>query len=66
MLKELLYTGNTRERKYSQNKYKVNSNSVIYNTDYLKCKWIKYFSQKTKPEWIKNQDSLPTRDPLQK
>ena len=41
VLKELLKTGNTRERKYLQNQTtnnKVNSSRLIHIHNYLKCK----------------------------
>ena len=50
MLKELLYTGSTKERKALQNQIqnnKVNGNRIIHINNYLECKWTKCSNEKT-------------------
>ena len=55
ILKELLKTGNTKERKDSQKQTqnnKVNSSRLIYINNYLKFKWMKWSNQKTQTGWM--------------
>ena len=72
VLKELLKTGNTRERKYLQNQTtnnKVNSSRLIHIHNYLKCKWMKCSNQKTQTGWMYMKTRpiyiWSTRDPFQ-